>query len=139
METQKTQNPPGVFIGAADTVGFHNNLHHKTGILIPAKQRIFLLPIVFFFEKYSCLTPAFSSKIELLNSGGLIQLWRRIYQRMPVTHREEKDTEPRQLSLEQVGGIFVIAAWAYGVCLVVFLIELLSMRIRCLQVLFRYL
>lgn len=138
METQKTQQPPGVFIGTSDIVGFHNTEHHKNGILIPSRRRIFLLPLAIFFRKYSCLVPVFNKNIEMLHTGGLIDVWTKVYQKMPMPRRE-KHLEPKQLSIEQVGGIYIIAAYAYALCLFVFFGELISQRIQWLRVLFQYL
>lgn len=138
MNTQKTQHPPGVFIGTLDIVEYHNILHYKKGILIPSKRRIYLLPLAIFFQKYSFLMLNFNKYIEMLHTGGFIQIWSKIYQKMSLRHRD-KHLAPKQISIEQIGGIYIIATCAYAICLLVFFVELLSLKIKFLQTLFRYL
>lgn len=138
MTTQKTQQPPGVLVGTTDIVGYYSSLHYQNGILIPSRRRIYLLPIAVFFRKYSCLMPTFDKQIEMLHTSGLIHMYSQIYQRLSLRHRG-KHTEPKQLSMEQVGGIYIIGACAISLCLLVFFIELISLKIRCLRILFKYL
>lgn len=138
METQKTQQPPGVFIASLDTVEYHNSLHAESGFLIPSRRRIFLLPLSIFLRKHSCLAPAFNTRIETLQSSGLIQLWSRMYRKMSFYH-QAKQNEPKQLSFEQVGGIYIIAAYLYAISLFVFFVELLSLQMRFLRILFKHL
>lgn len=138
LEAQKTQTSPGILVGTMDILGYHNSLHHKSGILIPARRRIFLLSLAIFFRKYSCLVPIFNQQIEKLHSGGFTQIWSKVYQKLPLRN-DDTHFEPKQLSMEQLGGIFIIAAYAYAFCLFVFCVELISIKIRCLRVLFQYL
>lgn len=138
LEAQKTQQPPGVYVGGLDIVGYHNRLHHNSGVLTPSRRRIFLFPVSMFFRKYSCLVPAFNKHIDMLHTGGLIQLWSKVYQTIPLPQKE-KHVEPKRLAFEQVGGIYIIAAYLYAFCLFVFLVELLSLKVRCLRTMFQYL
>lgn len=137
MTSQKTQQPPGVFVGTIDMVGYHNTLYHKNGVLVPSKRRIYLLPLGIFFQKYSCLMPPFNKYIEMLHTGGFIQMWSKIYQTIYLPH-QLKHSVPRKISIEQVSGIYIIALYASAFCLLVFLVELLSLKIRWLQIVFKY-
>lgn len=138
MNTQKTQQPPGVLIGTLDMVEYNNILHYKKGILMPSKRRIYLSPLAIFFQKYSCLVPTFNKYIEMLHTGGFIQIWSRIYQKLSLRHLD-KHLAPKQISIEQIGGIYIITTYAYAICLLVFFVELLSLKIKFLQNLFKYL
>lgn len=138
MELQKTQQAPGVFIGTLDMVGYHNSLHHKSGILIPSRHRIFHLSLSIYFQKYSFLMHIFTEHISSLLTAGFIQKQSEFYEKMYAQHRV-KQMKPNPLAFEHIKGICSITACAFAICSVVLLAEMISMRIRCLQILFDYL
>lgn len=80
----------------------------------------------------------FTEHISSLLTAGFIQKQSEFYEKMYVPHRV-KHMEPNPLAFEHIKGIYLITACAFAICLVVLLVEMISIRFRCLRILFEFL
>lgn len=124
----------GVFVVAVDTMAAYNRKHRQNGTISMAKDRIFLLPVSIFFTRSSCLEPAFNDQLQKYISSGLFSSWTKQF----IDHKYSKEirktsNEPEKLSVHQITGILIILFAVYGISILVFIIELLSVKYHLIR------
>lgn len=136
MEELKKPQFHGTFVTTLDIIGYHNMRSFKTGMIRPSKQRIFLLPLSIFMEKHSCLEPIINHHVELFASNGLIEKWSNVYREKLIIARKRPRQPPKKLKLVEVSGAYQLCTFFYGVSAMLFIVEIISVRVRYLRRLF---
>lgn len=111
---------------------YYNRYHRNDVAVVLSKERILLLPIVIYLRKYSCLRSPFNQHVEKLTSGGILEHWINRYTHDKYTHFQMRKT-PQVLTLSQLGGIFSICGALYFLAFLVFLMEIVTLKWRCLR------
>lgn len=138
LEARKNRLFRGSLVASIDTIGFHNLQFHKTGLTKPSKERLFLLPLSILFRKHSCLVPAIDHQIELLNSNGLIEKWSKSYRDKYFNGKIQMRKEPKTLTFIEISGIYIFCTFLFAISIILFIAEVISMKIRYLGKLFMH-
>lgn len=103
------------------------------------KDRIFTVPAVFLFKKYSRLQIPFNHLIRMYEKFGLIAHWSRQYtDNFKRKFKHERGIPPK-LKLHNVQAVFEICGYLYVFSLFIFLLEILSLRFKFLKRIIEYL
>lgn len=98
------------------------------------KDRVFVIPLIFYFEKNSRLRARFNHCMSYYNQAGLINYWTKQF-----TEKDKKLTgkfEPKkipQLKLQNITALLAICGCIYALSIVVFLLELFTHRFKTLK------
>lgn len=100
------------------------------------KDRIFMYTPVFLFRKKSALVNVFNKQLEILRETGLIEHWIKNY----IDERKmmSKQKEPTTLQIDSIRAIFQICAIMYLISIVVFILELVSVKYRRIKEILDY-
>lgn len=100
-----------------------NSPHRRLGF---TKDRLFMYSPVFLFRKKSVLTTVINKQLQTLRETGLIEFWIKNYidDRKP----RSKQREPTKLRMENILAAFQICGIMYFVSLLVFVLELFSVK-----------
>lgn len=115
---------------AAKYFNYINAPHHHIGY---TKDRIFTVPVVFFFHKDSRLQIPFNRMIKSLAQVGLIDHWSR---EQTGNFKKSNDYYHRsmtKLGMNNLRAIFEISGYLYLISLIIFLMEMLSLRYRIIK------
>ncbi|XP_055298675.1 uncharacterized protein LOC129566616, partial [Sitodiplosis mosellana] len=100
------------------------------------KDRIYMYSPVFFFRKKSMLTRVINRQLQLLQEAGLINVW--VGNRIDDRKTNSKCREPSKLRMEHIIAAFQICAIMYFVSFIIFILEIISVRCRRIQVVLDY-
>lgn len=103
----------------------HNsqNTHRRLAF---TKDRLFMYSPLILFQKKSILTQEFNHQLQLLQESGLIDYWTRDY---TDSHKSSsKQKVPKKLGMISVLAAFQICAVMYFISLIVFLLEIISVK-----------
>lgn len=106
------------------------NLEHSEHRLASTKDRIFMYSPAFFFRKLSPLVTEFNKQLKSLQETGLIDYWIR---NNTDTRKATADIKPTKLKMTSISAIFQLCGAMYAVSIVVFILEILSVRCRYLK------
>lgn len=101
------------------------------------KDRLFMYSPIFLLRKKSMLTGIFDEQIVTLQETGLIEFWTEKY----IDHRSinKKHREPSTLRIENIAAAFEICAAMHLISFIVFILEIFSMKYRCVKCFLDYL
>lgn len=99
-----------------------------TSNLYIVPQTVLAQYYVIYMKKNSILKTAFDGKILLYHSSGLVKKWEQEYVDIKEINKYSNDITLQQMNFEDVSGIFVIWAGFLGLCLLVFVFELISLK-----------
>lgn len=136
MEAVKRPQFGGAYVTTLDYIGYHNMKFFKTGTIRPSDSRIFLLPLSIFMPKHSCLEVVINQQIELFTSNGLIEKWSSVYRQKLFTSRKRPTQSPKKLKFVEVSGAYQLCTFLYGVSAMLFIGEIISVKVRYLRKLF---
>lgn len=131
MERIKNPDFHGSFVTTEDFIGWQNS-----SAIRRSKERIFLLPLSMFMEKHSCLETTINHQIELLTSNGLIEKWSNIYREKFMITRKRPKQPPKKLRFGEVSGAYELCTFLYGMSTILFIGEIVSVKVRYLRKLF---
>lgn len=103
------------------------NLEHSQNRLTSTKDRLYMHSPTFLFRKTSPLPVEFNKHLQSLQETGLIQYWTDTY---IDTRKSNAKREPTKLEMKSVWAAFKICGVMYIVSFIVFIFELLSMRLK---------
>lgn len=132
----------GVFLTSIEGMAAFNRGHIANGTISITKERVFLLPVSVFFTRSSCLEPVFNEEIHKFSSSGLLFTWAKKFidlKYVRETRKRDRNSGPRKLSVHQITGILIILFAMHGISLLVFIIELLSIKYVLIQRMLEYL
>lgn len=137
LEVLRNDSFEGVFLISAEVVAAYNKKHRKSGIISLSKERVFLIPLSIIFKMNSCLEPEFDYQVSKFTGNGLIHLWGRIFidnkfLREPKTKKDTRD----RLSIQQIMGVVVILCVMCTLSFLVFCLELLTLKLKCVRLIF---
>lgn len=136
LEALKSREFHGSYVTTRDVIGYHNQLFFQTGTLRPSKERILLLPLSIFVNKHSCLESIINHQIERFTSNGMIERWCNFYQENLMIARKQTRQQPKKLKFIEISGALKLCIILYGVCTMLFITEVISVKVRYLRKLF---
>lgn len=83
------------------------------------------------------LTQVFNQQLQFLQEGGLIDFW--VKNRIDDRKSKSKYREPSKLQMENIMAAFEICAIMYFISFIVFILEMISVRYRRIQLVLDYL
>jgi hypothetical protein len=125
----------GAVVSSVWHVAYRNKMHPKDEILNTAAEKLFTFQISIFYPHSSCLIGVVDIYIMHFVSNGLIKHWADSI--VPDAYHDSRYTvetkEPQKLTLFQLRGAYKVYGTALGVSFIVFLLELLSKRVRLIR------
>lgn len=122
-------------------ISYYNMKHFKTtGVVSSTKDRIFLLPFCIFFRKHSCLNEPITKLINKYTNSGLLEHWTSQYFQtrfVRVKAEDFEDHQPKRLNIKQLLGGFIIGSILLAVAFLVFILEVVSKKLKFLINIFR--
>lgn len=99
-----------------------------------AKEKVLATNIVMLFPKNSFLTPVFDRVILQCLNNGLVEYWSRGLERHHHDNVEPYSITP--MNLFQLKGLLIVGLFGYACALVVFCMEIASLRVQWLRKIF---
>uniref|UniRef100_A0A182K143 Ionotropic glutamate receptor L-glutamate and glycine-binding domain-containing protein n=1 Tax=Anopheles christyi TaxID=43041 RepID=A0A182K143_9DIPT len=123
-----------VVVCPQDMVAYNNRANKRRGRAIQVtRESITLFPLTIYYPKKSCLTEPFDRQVAHIVQSGLIDFWVRNYGDYDFeANRREPRTgggEPHKLTLAHLVGAYQLLVGAHLLAMVVFLLELVSLRV----------
>lgn len=126
-----------VFAAADVTISYWNKLNPNQFIPM-SKERLFYLPYVMQFKKYSCLVPTVDMHVGWLTSSGFVEHWlNRYHDKRFLKKRITK--EPQILSMDQLYAVFYICLVLYIFSFIIFILEMFASKCKVIRTIFEYL
>ncbi|KAG4073596.1 hypothetical protein HA402_000820 [Bradysia odoriphaga] len=97
------------------------------------KDRLFLMPVVIYFNHVSTLQPIFDQELLLLTDSGLIQYWAQEFTDGRLDSKNHRQRIPKKLNIQNVLAIFQTCSGLLAICLFVFVLEKFGTRFTCLR------
>lgn len=107
----------------SQAVDYFNLLKFPKFQILKTKQSVQAMPYCMYFRKHSCLEDPFNQQMNLYSSSGLIVQWAKNFKKPPF---KRDRTDPKALSLNQIGGVLVICIFMAAASVIVFSFELMS-------------
>lgn len=114
---------------------FHlQNFPHRLGL---TKDRLQIYYAVFLFPKKAIHARIFNEKMAMLQETGHIEFWIKNF----TDHRIfiSKQRQPSKLRMANIAAIFQICAAMYLISFVIFIMEIISKKCRCVKQFLDYL
>uniref|UniRef100_A0A182PTG0 Ionotropic glutamate receptor L-glutamate and glycine-binding domain-containing protein n=1 Tax=Anopheles epiroticus TaxID=199890 RepID=A0A182PTG0_9DIPT len=126
-----------VVVCPQDMVAYNNRLTKRTGRPIQVtRESITLFPLSIYYPKKSCLTALFDRQVGRIVQSGLVDLWVRNYGDYDFEESRRESSsggEPSKLTLVHLAGAYQLLVGMHTLAMVVFLLELLSLRLPRLR------
>lgn len=87
-------------------------------------------------EKHSCLESIINQQIEKLSTNGLIEKWSNVYREKSIIARKRPRHQPKKLKFVEISGAYTLCTFFYSVSAILFIGEIISVRVRYLRRLF---
>lgn len=100
------------------------------------KDRIFMYSPAFLFRKKSILTDTFNKQLQTLRETGLIEFWTK--NAIDVRSSRSKRRQPSKLQMKNILAAFQICGIMYTISLIVFILEVISVRFQCIKSIIDY-
>lgn len=131
LEFYDTFNGSTVLLVNEISVKYFNLLYHPERYLARAKDRLYMQSALFYFRKRSILRALFNEKLRRLQETGLIEFWIEEYTENIKLKPNRK--KPTNLQLENILGIFQICSFMYIFSCIVFILEMISVKVRLVK------
>jgi hypothetical protein len=124
-------------LGSRDHFVYYNAMKDPLHTFIIADEVIHSMNIVIYFPKTTCLVKAFNKQLDYLFTGGIINHWSEQYfDTRFLKSAALKDKEPKPLRNEHLLGAYLVFFNFLFYASLTFLLELLSLKFRCLRIIF---
>lgn len=123
-------NDTNVVAFSSDLCLKSHNLEHSKHRLTATKDRLFMYSPIFLFRKLSPLVMEFNKQLQSLQETGLIDYWIRNY---TDTRKPHVNRKPNKLKLTSISAAFQLCGAMYGVSIIVFILEMVSMKSKRLK------
>lgn len=128
-----------VYLTPKLAAGFYNTVHKNRTVLL-SRERIFIVPVVIYFRKHSCLAMSMDTQIQFYQVAGLLQKWLTNFYDERVLRMDAEQTglergEHRPLRLLQVSGAFQMCAYMLMLAVLILVAEMLAPRCWLVRVL----
>lgn len=111
-----------------------NSSRKRLGI---SKDRIFMYSAVFYFHKPSALRDPFNKELMKYREAGLKRYWEK--QQFDDRKSKFNRKNPTKLQIDSISTIFQICGIMYSISLVVFMLEITSLKYMCIKSILDYL
>ncbi|KAH8400311.1 hypothetical protein KR215_010053 [Drosophila sulfurigaster] len=129
--------PPGAkltTISLLDNLAHYNQFNWQTSRLTHVREHIYLYQLVMYLRRHSILKFAFDRKLKQLQSAGIVSYVNRYFEHSfvhaPVTRLTH---EVVAIRLEMFCGLYFVCYVMLTFAVLIFLLELLSLRVRWLR------
>lgn len=119
-------NDNGVILWSDLAVNYFNLINFPHRRLSFTKDRLYMMRMAAFFRNKSMLKGLFNEKFRQFFDSGLTQFWCKAY--LDDRHIKSFQNPPPILHIENIIGILQICALIYLVSLIVFVLEMISVR-----------
>lgn len=118
-----------VYVTSDISMAYFNKLSRgRQNDLVPlSKEKLWTAYLTIFLHKQSCLTASFNPAIEKFTEHGFFTKWTKDY---TVANGMRNIDAPQILMLHQIQGIFHLCAGLYILAIIVFLVEIISVKWR---------
>lgn len=121
----------GAYLTNSLRVDYFNFVNRRKVKILKTKEYIRLLPFCMYFRRHSCLIKPFDKQIAAYTSSGLIDFWANKFRRS-ITNKSDRK-EPKPMSLHQIAGVLIMCSYLIAVSLIVFFLEVSSMRFETIK------
>lgn len=118
--------------------GYFNLLNSPTRRIQTTKDRLYLMPVVIYFPKYTFLKSLFDHKLILFSENGLLDYWSTKYSDERIEPKHQKRA-PMPLELRAFIGLLEICSVLIALSLIVACLELISVKVAILKYLLEHL
>lgn len=108
--------------------GYFNLLNSNQRRIRTTKDRLFLMPVVMYYPKYTILQNLFDSKLRLFSENGLLDYWSKKYSDERTDPKYQK-RGPMPLEIGHIFGLLEICGVLIAFSLIVVCLELLSLKL----------
>lgn len=115
-----------VLIESLFVLNYFNLVNYPNGQLSFPKERLFIASYSMFFRKKSILKNLFNQEILEIAESGLKNYWISKYTDERKVQMNQRTSS--QLHIENIIGVVQIGAIMYVICLIVFILEVISVR-----------
>lgn len=126
----------GAIIGPSESAEYYNKLADKR-IFKPSRKLFAPIYVTYYFRKYSNLVGIFDKAMQSLVEAGLIDFWQKPIRSIHLEDEFDEGSRLKALAFAHVEGIFIVATVLYFIAILMFLLEMLSMRVRFLRLIFK--
>lgn len=129
-------NFKGALLSSQDHIAFLNQGAFPKAFFHSAEEIVSSFNLCIYLHRQSCLAQRINENILALQSNGLMMTWAKKF--VDYSYLKEKTvSEPKVLVFEQLRGAYELLAIGLALSFFVFLLEVLSIRVRCLRKLLR--
>lgn len=114
----------------------HYNSNNPSSPLAATKDHLYMLPLIFLFRKTSPLAVEFNRQLQLLQETGLIGFW---FRNITSSSKSNETRDPKKLEMTSILAAFQICAAMYIVSVLVFILELVSVKSKRIKRIIDYL
>lgn len=118
----------GVVYANEYQVTYFNILNSKKGTISYTKDRLFLMPVVMFFPKYSSLPYFINKELLFYAEYGLIKHWTREYTDKRFISVKYDRKRPKKLKIANIIGIINVCCVLIIISCIVFIMELFAQK-----------
>lgn len=104
--------------------------------LASTKDNLYMFSSIFLFRKTSPLVTEFNKQLQSLKEAGLIDYWIRCF---TGTRKSNAKRNPTKLEMTSILAAFQFCGVVYIVSFVIFILEMFSMRSKCIKRIIDYL
>lgn len=120
----------GALMSTKDHIAYRNIISAPDKFFRIAPEIISTYSIVIYMHKQTCLARQIDHKIIDLVTGGFIDLWASTFTDKKYLKRKSK-SRANALTFEQLSGAFQLLITGLIICVIIFLCELMIMRVKC--------
>ncbi|XP_055611589.1 uncharacterized protein LOC129758145 [Uranotaenia lowii] len=120
----------GAMVCLSDHIGYHNKFYPPEEFVHCSKETICGFPMSIAYPKRTFLKEAFDREIQLIDSSGLVGFWASQLIDMDFYTERKSNAIQQALTVDNLLGAFEILLAMEGVAVLLFLVELATIRLR---------
>jgi hypothetical protein len=135
-----TEDPDfnGAFLTSEDHLIYYNMMNYPNVLVNIASEPLFSIKLCIYLKKKSSLIGQINKQLIALTTHGFIKQWKYSFIERRFLTKPKQNPEPKKLNLSQVKGGFQLLLFGAFMAGVVFLLELLSVRLKMLRTFFDF-
>lgn len=119
-----------VYLTPKLAAGFYNTIHKNRTVLL-SRERIFIVPVVLYMRKHSCMVMSVDQQVQFYQVAGLMQKWLTNFYDERALRMDAEQTvlargEHRPLRVLQVSGAFQMCGYMLVLAVLVLVAEMLA-------------
>lgn len=112
------------------SIAYLNQKTYRNFTLKTCKQELMMANLVFYYQKDFFLKSAIDQKINELSTAGIIMHWIETYIDKKFLNWKSLKVGPNKLQMHHLNGVFHVGFIGLGISIVVFVIELASVKFK---------